>query len=176
MPDLSLATLRKKEGQPQWFARVSRIGFCALTCGFPSRWDAAGTTSDACDVRIPNKTRGIHPPHFTRLLDAPHRHVRATTLHHRPNQLVRDRISTCEGGVGATDSTEDATYVDVVGARWPALFRTACLLTGDHERVEEALQATLVKAYAKWRNVFAADSVDAYVRRMLANEVLGVRR
>jgi RNA polymerase sigma-70 factor (sigma-E family) len=75
-----------------------------------------------------------------------------------------------------TDAAADATYVDFVGARWPALFRTACLLTGDRDRAEEALQATLVEAYAKWSKVSAADSVEAYVRRMLLNEVLGDRR
>lgn len=62
------------------------------------------------------------------------------------------------------------------GTRWPVLFRTALLLTGDEAEADDLAQATLVKAYAAWSRVRRADSPDAYVRRMLMNEFVSDRR
>lgn len=61
-------------------------------------------------------------------------------------------------------------------SRWPTLFRTAYLLTGDPTSAEDLLQTTLVKVYTRWQQVRRADSPDAYVRRMLLNELLSERR
>lgn len=69
-----------------------------------------------------------------------------------------------------------ASYTAYVDARWAALYRVAHLLTTDAAEAEDLLQATLVKAYVKWERVSAATSVDAYVRRMLLNELLSERR
>jgi RNA polymerase sigma-70 factor (sigma-E family) len=69
-----------------------------------------------------------------------------------------------------------ASYTAYVDARWAALYRVAHLLTMDATEAEDLLQATLVKAYVKWERVSAATSVDAYVRRMMVNELLGEQR
>lgn len=61
-------------------------------------------------------------------------------------------------------------------ARWPALYRTALLLTGNAAEAEDLAQTTLVKVYAAWGKVSRADSPDAYVRRMLVNELTSDRR
>jgi len=63
-----------------------------------------------------------------------------------------------------------------VAARWQRLLRTAYLLAGDRAAAEDLLQATLVKAYVKWDRVRQADSPDAYVQRMLLNELLAGKR
>lgn len=54
-------------------------------------------------------------------------------------------------------------------ARWPALLRTAYLLTGDRHHAEDLAQSALEKAATAWSRVRRADDVDAYVRRILLN-------
>jgi RNA polymerase sigma-70 factor (sigma-E family) len=75
-----------------------------------------------------------------------------------------------------TKQRHRASYTAYVDARWPALYRVANLLTGDPTEAEDLLQATLVRAYIQWDKVSGASSVDAYVRKMLLNELLGERR
>jgi RNA polymerase sigma-70 factor (sigma-E family) len=72
--------------------------------------------------------------------------------------------------------TDDAGYAEFVHARWPALFRTTHLLTGDRAQAEDVLQAVLIKAYTRWDRVSRAEVPEAYVRCMLLREVLSARR
>ena len=72
--------------------------------------------------------------------------------------------------------TAAPTYQEYVAARWTALYRTAYLLTANHADAEDLAQTTLVKAYLAWARVTAAESPDAYVRRILTNEFLSSRR
>jgi len=71
---------------------------------------------------------------------------------------------------------DDASYVDFVSGRWPALFRLAYLLTGSQERAEDLLQSVLMKAYASWGRIHRMESPDAYVRRMLVNGAISAGR
>ena len=61
-------------------------------------------------------------------------------------------------------------------ATWPRLFRTACAVAGDAASAEDALQAAYARAFASWRRVSAAEHPEAYVRRIVVNEILGTRR
>lgn len=61
---------------------------------------------------------------------------------------------------------EFAAYAD--GA-WGALVRSAVFLGCTLTDAEDLAQTTLVKAYAAWPRVRAADNRDAYVYRMLVN-------
>jgi RNA polymerase sigma-70 factor (sigma-E family) len=61
-------------------------------------------------------------------------------------------------------------------ATWPRLFRTAYAVAGDAASAEEALQGAYVKAYASWHRVSRAEHPEAYVRRIVVNEILGTRR
>jgi RNA polymerase sigma-70 factor (sigma-E family) len=61
-------------------------------------------------------------------------------------------------------------------ATWPRLFRTACAVAGDPASAEDALQAAYARAFASWRRVSAAEHPEAYVRRIVVNEILGTRR
>jgi len=68
------------------------------------------------------------------------------------------------------------SFAEYVSARWAALLRTAHLLTGDSASAEDLVQTTLVKAYVAWQRITRADSVDAYIRKMLLNEYLSQQR
>ena len=72
-----------------------------------------------------------------------------------------------------TDTNADAEFQAYMAARWPALVRTAFLLTGDRFEAEDLAQTALTKVYASWRRVRRADDVDAYVRRVLVNANAG---
>jgi len=73
-------------------------------------------------------------------------------------------------------TTHGRSFEDYVTGRWAALFRTAHLLTGNPTAAEDLLQTTLLKVMARWEQVCRADSPDAYVRKMLLNELIGERR
>ena len=57
-----------------------------------------------------------------------------------------------------------------VQARWPALVRTAYLLTGDRGRAEDLVQQVLVKVHRRWTHIAHAESPYAYTRAALADE------
>jgi RNA polymerase sigma-70 factor (sigma-E family) len=61
-------------------------------------------------------------------------------------------------------------------ATWPRLFRTAYAVAGDAASAEDALQASYARAYASWRRISSVDHPEAYVRRMVVNQILGDRR
>jgi RNA polymerase sigma-70 factor (sigma-E family) len=67
-------------------------------------------------------------------------------------------------------------FDDFFRATWPRLYRTAYAVAGDAASAEDALQGAYVKAYASWRRVSRAEHPEAYVRRMVVNEILGTRR
>lgn len=54
-------------------------------------------------------------------------------------------------------------------------FRTAYAITRDHALAEHAVQSALAAAYSRWRKVSSHDP-EAYVRRMIVNEILGSGR
>jgi RNA polymerase sigma-70 factor (sigma-E family) len=72
--------------------------------------------------------------------------------------------------------THERDFPAYFTATWPRMYRTALAITGDRAGAEDACQAAFAKAYAAWPRVCAADHPDAYVRRMVVNEVLGTRR
>ncbi|WP_245993579.1 SigE family RNA polymerase sigma factor [Nocardioides immobilis] len=53
-----------------------------------------------------------------------------------------------------------------VAARGDALWRSAWLLTGDHQLAEDLVQTALAKSWRAWARV-GPDSFEAYVRRVL---------
>lgn len=67
-------------------------------------------------------------------------------------------------------------FADFVSDRYASLCRTAYLLTGSHQSAEDAVQSALVRAFVHWAKVQRADRPEAYVHRMVVNEVLSFRR
>jgi RNA polymerase sigma-70 factor (sigma-E family) len=74
----------------------------------------------------------------------------------------------------ATDDELDFTAY--VAARRKALLRTAYLLTGDHHTAEDLVQTALARVFSRWSRIKDRGAVDAYVRRALLNEHLGLWR
>ncbi|HEY7719688.1 MAG TPA: SigE family RNA polymerase sigma factor [Pedococcus sp.] len=66
-------------------------------------------------------------------------------------------------------SRRDRDFGEYVAERRPHLYRTAYLLCGDPHRAEDIVQTALAKLYVAWPRASRADSVDAYVRRVIIN-------
>ena len=80
------------------------------------------------------------------------------------------------GDTTTTHRQHATTYEEFVAARAPALHRSAYLLVGNTADADDLLQTTLVKLYVAWRRAEAADSVEAYARRVMVNALLSTRR
>jgi RNA polymerase sigma-70 factor (sigma-E family) len=76
----------------------------------------------------------------------------------------------------AVGEAMDDDFASFFTNAWPRLFRTALAISGDRGLAEDAVQMGFAKAYASWKRVQAADHPEAYVRRIVVNEVLGIRR
>jgi len=60
----------------------------------------------------------------------------------------------------------DDAFASFVAARWPALLRSAYLLTGDRGQAEDLVQSALARTYVAWARV---EAPEAYVRRAMVN-------
>jgi RNA polymerase sigma-70 factor (sigma-E family) len=73
--------------------------------------------------------------------------------------------------------TDDEDYLGFVAARYRTLVRAAVLVGCRPQDAEDAVQDALVRCYAAWPRVSAADDRDAYVYRLLVNGIFrGWRR
>ncbi|WP_183096160.1 SigE family RNA polymerase sigma factor [Nocardioides stalactiti] len=72
---------------------------------------------------------------------------------------------TVVGVVDQRTAIED-DFVAFVAARGDALWRSAWLLTGDHQLAEDLVQTALAKSWRAWARV-GPESFEAYVRRVL---------
>jgi RNA polymerase sigma-70 factor (sigma-E family) len=70
-------------------------------------------------------------------------------------------------------SGRDEEFGEFMRNRASLLHQSAYLLCGDWHLAHDLVQDTLVKAYQHWPRVRQADNPDAYVRRILLNEVRG---
>ena len=68
-------------------------------------------------------------------------------------------------------SAADEQFREFVRSRAAPLHRAAYLLGGDWHLANDLVQEALAKTFRHWRRVQLADSPDAYVRRILVNEV-----
>ena len=69
-----------------------------------------------------------------------------------------------------------ATFDDYVVARGQALLRLAWLLARDEHLAQDVVQDVLAKASTRWSRIERVGSPDAYVRKMVVNELLSWRR
>jgi RNA polymerase sigma-70 factor (sigma-E family) len=79
-------------------------------------------------------------------------------------------------GGGVSERTREADFAAYMRARQPALLRTAFLLTGDAHTAEDVVATALAKLYLSWDKVRDRESVDGYVRRIIANETTSLWR
>jgi RNA polymerase sigma-70 factor (sigma-E family) len=68
------------------------------------------------------------------------------------------------------DSAAEERFESWAAAHVARLHRTAYLLCGDWHVAEDLVQETLTRAALHWKRVEAADSPDAYVWKILANQ------
>lgn len=71
---------------------------------------------------------------------------------------------------------DEVGYAQFVRERWSDLVRAAIFLGADAHEAEDLAQQTLVRCYAHWRRVTGADNQDAYVYRILLNQLRDARR
>lgn len=69
-----------------------------------------------------------------------------------------------------------ASFTDYVADRGPGLLRHATVLTADPAFAQDVVQAVLERAFRRWKTISGLDHPDAYVRRMITNEVISTRR
>ena len=72
--------------------------------------------------------------------------------------------------------TRDDGFTAYVAGRRAHLYRTAYLLCGDPHRAEDIVQNALAKLYVAWPRASRADSVEAYVWRVIINSHLDETR
>ena len=61
-------------------------------------------------------------------------------------------------------------------ARAGALYRTAWLLTGDHQLAEDLVQESLARVFVRWRRISRMDHPAAYARRVLVTTHISTQR
>jgi RNA polymerase sigma-70 factor (sigma-E family) len=74
------------------------------------------------------------------------------------------------------DDDAELVYTTYVSEHWRDLVRAAIFLGAGPHEAEDLAQATLVRCYDKWDRVSGADNRDAYVYRMLLNQLRDSRR
>jgi RNA polymerase sigma-70 factor (sigma-E family) len=89
---------------------------------------------------------------------------------------VTERLPARGGGGTVPATSRDAEFAAYMQARQPALLRTAYLLTGDAHTAEDVVATALAKLYLAWDRIRDRESVDGYVRRILANETTSLWR
>ena len=67
-------------------------------------------------------------------------------------------------------------FAELFRASWARLYRLAYAVSGDAAAAEDDLQNAFAKVYASWGRVHRAEHPEAYLRRIVLNEVLGGRR
>jgi RNA polymerase sigma-70 factor (sigma-E family) len=71
---------------------------------------------------------------------------------------------------------DEDDYRAFVDARYARLVRAAILFGCGRQDAEDAVQEALIRCYAAWRRVSAAEDRDAYVYRVLVNGIARSRR
>ncbi len=72
--------------------------------------------------------------------------------------------------------SSDLDFTEFATAASARLFRAAYAVSGDRQLAEDALQAGLVSAYASWSRVARCDNPEAYVRRIVINQLFAWHR
>ncbi|WP_433831590.1 SigE family RNA polymerase sigma factor [Actinoplanes sp. CA-015351] len=68
------------------------------------------------------------------------------------------------------------TFEDFLAARLAALLRYATVLACDPHLAEDIVQEVLARAQPRWERIATADVPEAYVKRMIINELASWRR
>lgn len=58
----------------------------------------------------------------------------------------------------------------------PRLLRFADVLTGEHQLAEDVVQEVLIRTQTRWNRIGSLDAPEAYLRRMIVNQLISWRR
>ncbi|HEU5007537.1 MAG TPA: SigE family RNA polymerase sigma factor [Jatrophihabitantaceae bacterium] len=79
-------------------------------------------------------------------------------------------------GPGRTSATASASFETFIATAGNALLRVATVITADPAAAQDVVQAALERAFRHWGRIAGLDYPEAYVRRMVVNEALSLRR
>jgi RNA polymerase sigma-70 factor (sigma-E family) len=71
---------------------------------------------------------------------------------------------------------DEAEFAELVAAVSHRLVRTAFAASGDRQLAQDVVQSALISAYRSWRRVRDAANPEAYLRRMVLNELFRWKR
>jgi len=71
---------------------------------------------------------------------------------------------------------EEAEFAELAAAVSPRLLRMAYAVCGDRQLAEDAVQSVWVSAYRTWPRVRDVESTEAYLRKMVVNQLMSWRR
>jgi RNA polymerase sigma-70 factor (sigma-E family) len=71
---------------------------------------------------------------------------------------------------------QQVDFDEFVGARGTALLRLCVALTGSLPEAEDLLQEALARCFVRWRRLSGLGSVEGYVRRVIVNQHISIRR
>lgn len=74
------------------------------------------------------------------------------------------------------DAATEAHFAAFARSRWRDLVRAAMFLGASPHEAEDLAQQTLIRCYSAWDRVQQADNSEAYVYRMLLNQLRDARR
>lgn len=75
-----------------------------------------------------------------------------------------------------SNATAWASFERFVAASGNGLLRAAAVITADRNAAQDVVQAALERAFRDWERICGLDHPEAYVRRMVVNEALSLRR
>jgi RNA polymerase sigma-70 factor (sigma-E family) len=75
-----------------------------------------------------------------------------------------------------TQDWRPVDFEEFAADRLPSLTRYATMLAGSREVAEDVVQDALVKTHAKWKKISTLDRPDLYVKRIVTNEFMSLRR
>jgi len=79
-------------------------------------------------------------------------------------------------GIVGREGGTVVTFDDYVSAKADGLLRHAMVVTADAHVAEDLVQSVLERAYPRWARIGAMEYPDAYLRRMVVNEFISLRR
>ena len=95
-------------------------------------------------------------------------------------QAVMDRTQAVSlptlNGLLPTQDWRPVDFEEFAAERLPSLIRYATMLAGSREVAEDVVQDALVKTHAKWKRISTLDRPDLYVKRIVTNEFMSLRR
>lgn len=74
------------------------------------------------------------------------------------------------------DAATEAYFAAFARTRWRDLVRAAIFLGASPDEAEDLAQQNLIRCYSAWDRVQQADNTEAYVYRMLVNQLRDARR